>query len=140
MQIYPYIAVATLLLKLKLKYLHLVLFHGQDMGFLKEDTLTQKQPSSGVLRKKCHKNMPQIYRRTPTSKNDLKWNVQSNFIEITFRHGCSPVNLLHFFRTSFPKKTSGWLLLLTILALLSGMWCCGVSIIDVWYCASNMRL
>ena len=22
-------------------------------------------------------------------------NFQSNFIEITFRHGCSPVNLLH---------------------------------------------
>ena len=26
-------------------------------------------------------------------------------------HGCSPVNLLHIFRTSFPKYTSGWLLL-----------------------------
>ena len=24
--------------------------------------------------------------------------LQSNFIEITFRHGCSPVNLLHIFR------------------------------------------
>ena len=27
------------------------------------------------------------------------------------RHGCSPVNLLHVFRTSFLKITSGWLLL-----------------------------
>ena len=35
----------------------------------------------------------------------------SNFIEITLRHGCSPVNLLHIFRTLFPKNTSGWLLL-----------------------------
>ena len=34
-----------------------------------------------------------------------------NFIEITLRHGCSPVNLLHIFRTSFLKNTSGWLLL-----------------------------
>ena len=34
-----------------------------------------------------------------------------NFIEITFRHGCSPVNLLHNSRTPFPKNTSGWLLL-----------------------------
>ena len=33
-----------------------------------------------------------------------------NFIEITLRHGCSPVNLLHIFRTIFlPGKTSGWL-------------------------------
>ena len=31
----------------------------------------------------------------------------SNFIEINFCYGCSPVNLLHFFRTPFPKNTSG---------------------------------
>ena len=36
---------------------------------------------------------------------------QSNFIEITLRHGCSPVNLLHIFRTPFPNNTSGRLLL-----------------------------
>ena len=34
-----------------------------------------------------------------------------NFIEITLRHGCSPVNLLHIFRTPFPRNSSGWLLL-----------------------------
>ena len=34
-----------------------------------------------------------------------------NIIEITLRHGCSPVNLLHIFRTPFPRNTSGWLLL-----------------------------
>ena len=34
-----------------------------------------------------------------------------NFIEITLRYGCSPVNLLHIFRTLFPRNTSGWLLL-----------------------------
>ena len=33
-----------------------------------------------------------------------------NFIEIALRHGCSPVNLLHIFRTFFLKNTSGWLL------------------------------
>ena len=27
-------------------------------------------------------------------------------------HGCSPVNLLHIFRTPFPRNTSGWLLLI----------------------------
>ena len=37
--------------------------------------------------------------------------LQSSFTEITLRHGCSPVNLLYIFRTSFPKKTSGMLLL-----------------------------
>ena len=34
-----------------------------------------------------------------------------NFIEITLRHGCYPVNLLHIFRTAFPKNTSERLLL-----------------------------
>ena len=35
----------------------------------------------------------------------------SNFIEITLRYGCSPVNLLHIFRTLFRKNTYGGLLL-----------------------------
>ena len=34
-----------------------------------------------------------------------------NLIEITLRHGCSPVNLLHTFRTPFPKSISERLLL-----------------------------
>ena len=34
-----------------------------------------------------------------------------NFIEITLPHECSPVNLLHIFRTNFLKNTPGWLLL-----------------------------
>ena len=33
--------------------------------------------------------------------------LQSNFIEITLQHGCSPVNLLHTFRVPFSKNTSG---------------------------------
>ena len=40
-----------------------------------------------------------------------KIKLQSNFIEITPRHGCSTVNLKYIFRTHFPKNTSGGLLL-----------------------------
>ena len=36
---------------------------------------------------------------------------QSNFIEITLRHRCSPVNLMDIFRALFHKNTYGWLLL-----------------------------
>ena len=32
-----------------------------------------------------------------------------NFIAITLRHGCSSANLVHIFRITFPKHTSGWL-------------------------------
>ena len=42
-----------------------------------------------------------------------------NFIEITLRHGCSPVNLLHTFRTRFRKDISGWLLLIILILILS---------------------
>ena len=40
----------------------------------------------------------------------------SIFVEIARRHGSSPVNLLHIFRTPFLKNTSGRLLLKTILS------------------------
>ena len=75
----------------------------------------EKQPSRGVLSKRC---------------SELYWNhtsawvfscefaayfqntfYYSNFIEITLRYGCSPVNLVHIFRTLFTKNTSERLLL-----------------------------
>ena len=46
---------------------------------------------------------------------------RSNFIEITLRHGCSPVNSLHIFRTPSTKNTSGRLLLNVELCNLSNM-------------------
>ena len=52
------------------------------------------------LEKRFSENMQQIYRRTPIPKCDFnKVALLCNFIEIALRHGCSPVNLLHIFRT-----------------------------------------
>ena len=64
---------------------------------------TQKQPSRGVLWKRCSENMQQIYKRTPMPECDFN-KVASNFIEIALRHGRSPVNLLHIFKTPFLKE------------------------------------
>ena len=69
-----------------------------------------KQPIRGVLSKRCSENMQQIYRRT-YMRNVISTKMQSNFIEIKLRHGCSPVNLLHIFKTSFLNNTSGGVLL-----------------------------
>ena len=44
------------------------------------------------------------------SKCDQIPSLLGNFIEITLRHGCSPVNLLYIFRTPCPRNTSEWLL------------------------------
>ena len=44
-------------------------------------------------------------------RSTISIKLQSNFIETTLRHGCSPVNLQHIFRTPFPRNTFGLLLL-----------------------------
>ena len=49
--------------------------------------------------------------------------LQSNFIEITLRHECSRVNLLHISRTPFCKMTSGRLFLSITVHLQRGNWC-----------------
>ena len=47
------------------------------------------------------------------------WNHTSAKCEITLRHGCCPVNLLHIFRTPFLKNTFAGLLLYLQSSLLS---------------------
>ena len=42
-------------------------------------------------------------------RSALSIKLQSNFIKIALRHGCSPVNLLHIFRIPFLKNTSSGL-------------------------------
>ena len=70
----------------------------------------QKQPSIGVLRKRCSENMQQIYMRKP-SQSVVSIKLLCNFIETTLQHGCSPVNLLQILRTYFHNSTYGRLLL-----------------------------
>ena len=41
-------------------------------------------------------------------RSAISIKLQSNFIGIKLRHGCSLVNLQHIFRISFPRNTSGW--------------------------------
>ena len=60
----------------------------------------------GVL-KVCSKFTGEHLRR-----NAVSVKLQSNLIEITLRLGCSPINLLHIFRTPFLKNTSVRLLLM----------------------------
>ena len=62
----------------------------------------------GVM-KKCSKFTGEYPCRSAIS---LK--LKNKFIEMAFRYGCSSVNLLHIFRTHFPKNTSGWLLLILV--------------------------
>ena len=83
-----------------------VLFNPHVLAFSEtNNSKEQKQLSRGVLIKRFSENIQQIYRSTPMPK------LLSSFIEITLRHGCSPVNLMHIFRAPFLKNTFGRLLL-----------------------------
>ena len=53
----------------------------------------------GVL-KKCNK-----FTGEHPCRSVISIKLLCSFIEITFRHGCSPADFLHIFRTSFPKNT-----------------------------------
>ena len=53
----------------------------------------------------CSENMYQIYSKTPMLKCDFN-KIPLKFIEIALRHKCSPVNLLHIFRTYFYQSAS----------------------------------
>ena len=70
----------------------------------------QKQPSRGVLIKGVLKICSKITGEHPC-RSGISINLQSNFIEIARRHGQSPINLVHIFRTPFFKNTFGRLLL-----------------------------
>ena len=70
---------------------------------------TQKQPFRGVFRKKCLEK----HAGEHPCRSLISIKLLCNFIEIALWHGCSPVNLLYIFGTSFPRKTSGQLLLAT---------------------------
>ena len=61
---------------------------------------------------KCILKICSKFTREHPCRSAISIKMQSNFVEITLQHGCSPVNLLHIFRTTFLKNSSGWLLLL----------------------------
>ena len=47
-------------------------------------------------------------------RSEISKKLLCKFLEIALRHGCSPVTLLHIFRTPLPENTSGWLLLYSV--------------------------
>ena len=85
-------------------------FHGRIQNSSKYQRWST-QSSRGVHRIRCSVNIQQIYRRTSIPKC-VSTKLQSNFIGITFQHGCSPENLLYLTWAHFPKNGSGRLLLI----------------------------
>ena len=64
---------------------------------------SHKQYPRDVLRKRCSEHIRQSYKRTPMPT--CNFNKVASQVEIAIWHGCSPINLIHIFRTSFSKNT-----------------------------------
>ena len=74
-------------------------------------SFSQDNPEAAIQRcsveKMFWKYAADLQENTPTK-------LLCNFIEIALPYGCSPVNLLHIFRKTFPKNTSERLLLIIL--------------------------
>ena len=95
---------------------------------------------------KCRSNHPEVFLGKGVFKICSKFTgehprrsaisikLQSNSIEITLWHGCSPINLLHIFRTSCPKNISGGLLLsIQRLSFTHPITVSGIGWVKSWY-------
>ena len=74
------------------------------------ETLIQKQTPDVFLGKDVLKICNKFTREHPCQKV-VSIKLQSNFIDIAFRHGYFLINLLQIFRTTFPRNTSKELLI-----------------------------
>ena len=89
-------------------FIYSILFYSPHRWFVRNGNI-QKQPSKGVLRKRCFQKCSKFTGEHP-GQSMILIKLQSSFIGVTLRHGCFPVNVQHIFRTP-PKNTSGRLLL-----------------------------
>ena len=74
------------------------------------DCIARSSPPLVFLRKAVLKICSKVTGEQPY-RSVISIKLQNNFIEITLQRVCSPVNLLHIFRTLFHKNTYGGLLL-----------------------------
>ena len=91
----------------------------KQMQFRKEINLNGEVTWRYLQKSACRSIPPEVFLRKCVLKTCTKFTGEhpyrreisikfhSDFIEIAVRHGCSPVNLLHIFRTVFHKNTSG---------------------------------
>ena len=80
------------------------------MFFYNSFSLSRSSPSEVFLGKGGLQLYSKFIGEHPC-RNVISIKLLCNFIEITLRHECSPVNLLRIFRTPFSKNTYGGMLL-----------------------------
>ena len=87
-----------------------------------------------------------FWKYTANLQENTYAEVQSTFIEITLRHGCSPIGLLYIFRTPFPRTPLDgcWYPLLKLCSLTEGFFgklaiiCCWYTLTTDLYCYEKL--
>ena len=72
---------------------------------LTERSGNKKQPSSGVLQRRCSKKCSKFVGKHPC-RSVISQMLLCNFTDFAHWHGCPPVNLMHIFRTLFYNKNT----------------------------------
>ena len=80
-------------------------------------SITQRSSPPEVFLEKCFLKICSEFTGEHQCQSVILIKLICVFIEITLRHGYSPINLLHIFRTPFPKNTSGRLLLSILISI-----------------------
>ena len=83
------------------------------LNIIRKKTEPKRQLSSNTSDCQFYKNIRTISTKNKereffsTCRSVISIKLPCNFTEIALRQGCCPVNLLHIFRTPFPKTTFG---------------------------------
>ena len=67
--------------------------------------------SPKIRLRKCFLNIYSKFTREHPCQSVISVTLLCSFIKVTYRHRCSPINLLYIFRAPVLKNISGWLLL-----------------------------
>ena len=92
------------------KYFHYFVCYASNRGISGTQSNVKSSPPFVLLQKGVLK-IRSKFTEERSYRSVISVKLLSNFTETTLQHGCSPVNLLHIFKTAFPKNTSEWLLL-----------------------------
>ena len=88
----------------------LLVFHSHSIWLFKVNSMYRSSFPEAFLGK-CVLKLNKKFTGEHLCRSVIWIKFFCNFIKITFRDRCSPVNLLYIFRTTFPKNTSAGLLL-----------------------------
>ena len=85
----------------------LICFNESPLNMIKNAFYFMRSSHPEVLLGKCVLKICSQFTGEHRCRSAISINLLCNFLEITLRHRCSPVNFLHIFRKPSPKNIPG---------------------------------